>query len=80
LRGLSGSQGFGGIVIAAILGILISGAAIFGSFYKVTSPTLIAPWAAVVWFALGLIYMALVRGREPASEALGDLRSDAPGL
>src|SRR5262245_18974578 len=80
LRGLSGSEGFGGIVIAAILGILISGAAIYGSFYKVTSPTLIAPWAAVIWFALGLVYMAVVKGREPASEALGDLRSDAPGL
>jgi len=77
LRGLSGSEGFGGIVIAAILGILISGAAIFGSFYKVTSPTLIAPWAAVIWFALGLLYMAAVKGREPASEALDDLRSGA---
>jgi len=76
LRGLQG-DGYGGIVIAAILGILISGAAIFGSFYKVTSPTLIAPWAAVIWFLLGLIYMALVKGREPASEALGDLRSDS---
>jgi amino acid transporter len=77
LRGLSGSEGFGGIVIAAILGIVISGAAIFGSFYKVTSPTLIAPWAAVIWFALGLVYMAAVKGREPASDALADLRTSA---
>jgi amino acid transporter len=75
LRGFSGDRGFGGVVVAALLGILISGAAIFGSFYKVTSPTLLAPWAAVIWFALGLVYMALVKGREPASEALGDLRS-----
>jgi amino acid transporter len=77
LRGLAGSGGFGGIVIAAILGILISGAAIFGSFYKVTSPTLIAPWAALIWFAIGLVLMVLVRGREPASETLGDLRSES---
>jgi len=76
LRGLSGADGFGGIAIAAILGILITGAAIWGSFYKVTSPTLIAPWAAVAWFGLGVVYMAFVRGREPAAEALGDLRSD----
>jgi hypothetical protein len=34
----------------------------------------------VIWFALGLVYMAAVKGREPASETLGDLRSDAPGL
>jgi hypothetical protein len=31
----------------------------------------------VIWFAIGLVYMALVRGREPASEALDDLRSGA---
>jgi amino acid transporter len=77
LRGLGDGEGFGGIVIAAVLGILISGAAIFGSFYKVTSPTLIAPWAAVVWLFVGVILMLLFRGREPASQALGDLRSDA---
>jgi amino acid transporter len=64
---------------SVILGVAITGAAIWGSFYKVTSPILLAPWSAVVWFAIGLVLMALVRGREPASEALGDLRSDAPG-
>lgn len=63
---------------SVILGVAITAAAIFGSFYKVTSPTLIAPWAAVIWFVLGLIYMAAIKGREPASEALTDLRSDAP--
>ena len=77
LRGLSGDTGFGGVAIAAILGILITGAAIWGSFYKVTSPTLIAPWSAVIWFVIGIVYMVLVRGREPAALALGDLRSDA---
>jgi amino acid transporter len=77
LRGLARDPGFAGIVVAAILGMVITGAAIWGSFYKVTSPILIAPWAAVGWFVLGLVYMAIVRGREPASEALGDLHSAA---
>ena len=75
LRGLGGNEGRGGLVIAAILGIAISGAAIFGSFYKVTSPILLAPWAAIIWFAIGLVYMALVKGRDPASETLADLRA-----
>ena len=56
-------------------GSSITAAAIFGSFYKVTSPTLLAPWSAVIWFAIGLVYMALVKGREPASDALADLRT-----
>ena len=59
---------------SVILGIAITGAGIWGSFYKVPSPTLLAPWSAVIWFALGILYMAAVKGREPASEALADLR------
>jgi amino acid transporter len=74
LRGLAGGEGYGGVAIAAILGLLITGAAIWGSFYKVTSPTLLAPWSAIIWFALGLLYMAVVRGRAPAAETLEDLR------
>jgi amino acid transporter len=62
------------VVVSSILGIAITAAGIFGSFYKVTSPTLLAPWTAVIWFALGLLYMSVVKGREPASEALQDLR------
>jgi amino acid transporter len=77
LSGLRGDRGFGGIVIAAILGIAITGAAIFGSFYKVPRPTILAPIYALVWAALGLVYMIVVKGREPASDALADLRSTA---
>jgi amino acid transporter len=76
LRGLSDHVNKAGLWIAAILGIAITGAGIFGSFYKVTSPILLAPWAAVIWAVLGLLYMAIVRGREPASRALSDLHSE----
>jgi amino acid transporter len=76
IRGLSDDESKVKLAIAVVLGILITGAAIFGSFYKVTSPTLLAPVSAVIWFVVGLIYMLLVRGREPASQALADLRSE----
>ncbi len=62
-----------------VLGVAITAAGIFGSFYKVTSPTLLAPWAAIAWGALGLVYMAVVRGREPASNVLSDLSSGGEG-
>lgn len=75
LRGLDDAEGRGGVAVASLLGIAITAAAIFGSFYKVTSPTLLAPWYAVIWFVLGLVYMVVVKGREPASETLADLRS-----
>ena len=66
-----------GLFIAAILGIAITGAAIFGSFYKVPSPTILAPVYAVAWFVIGLGYMLLVKGREPASEVVPELRTHA---
>jgi amino acid transporter len=74
-RGVGEDRATAGLIVAALVGIAITAAAIFGSFYKVTSPTLLAPWSAVIWFAIGLIYMALVKGREPASDALADLRT-----
>ena len=63
------------VAIASIVGIAITGAAIWGSFYKVPGPTIWAPRYAVIWFVLGLVYMAIVKGREPASQALADLSS-----
>ena len=75
IKGLADDPSKGKLMIAVILGIAITAAGIFGSFYKVTSPTLLAPWGAVIWFALGLLYMLAVRGREPASRALPDLHS-----
>ena len=75
LRGLSDHPNQAGLWISALVGIVITGAAIFGSFYKVTSPTLLAPWAALIWGAIGLLYMFAVKGREPARVALPELRT-----
>ena len=77
LFGLRGDDAFGSVVVAAIVGIAVTSAAIFGSFYKIPSPTLIAPWAALIWGVIGLLYMLAVKGREPASDALADLRTSA---
>ena len=77
IRGLADHPNKVGLWIAVVLGVAITGGGIYGSFYKVTSPTLIAPWAAVIWFVVGLIVMfGLMKGRPPASETLADLRSD----
>jgi amino acid transporter len=73
--GLRDPQGRGGVIVASLVGIAITAAAIFGSFYKVPSPTILAPWYALIWGAIGFLYMLLVKGREPASDALSDLRT-----
>lgn len=75
LFGLTDREGRAGVVLAAIVGIVVTAAAIFGSFYKVPSPTVLAPIYALIWGVVGLIYMLIVEGREPASEALPELRA-----
>ena len=74
LFGFRDPGGRGGVIVASLVGIAIT-AAIFGSFYKVPSPTILAPWYALIWGAIGFVYMLLVKGREPASDALADLRT-----
>jgi amino acid transporter len=79
LRSLTDAENRVGVVIAAVIGILITGGAIFGSIYQVPSPTKLAPYYAVAWFVVGIILTFVVKGREPARRALDDLHSGAVG-
>ena len=65
------------VILAVIVSLLVTGGAIYGSIYKVTTPTVIAPYAAIGWFAVGLVVAMLVRGRPQASHAVADL-SESP--
>lgn len=73
LRGLRDHPNYVGVVIAAVVGIALTGGAIYGSFADVPSPTILAPIYALIWAGVGLLYMIVVRGREPARVALSDL-------
>jgi hypothetical protein len=64
------------IFLAALVGIAITGGAIYGSFYKVTSPTILAPWYAIIWLAIGLIVAFVSKGRKQASMHLPDLAAN----
>jgi amino acid transporter len=74
LRGLHGANR-AGVVVASVVGLALTAGAIFGSIYKVTSPTVLAPWYALAWFAVGIVVTLVVRGRTPASQVLSDLSS-----
>jgi amino acid transporter len=79
LVGLRDHPNYAGVVIAAVVGIALTGGAIYGSFADVPSPTILAPIYALVWAGLGLVYMLVVRGREPARVALADLSTGEEG-
>ena len=61
------------LVISAVIGIVITAAAIFGSFYKVTSPTIWAPWLALALLVVGFASTFVLRARRSASTQLSDL-------
>jgi amino acid transporter len=65
-----------GVWIAAFVGIVLTAGAIYGAFYKVTSPIVLAPWYALGWFVIGFVVTFAMRGRPPASSVLADLRSE----
>jgi amino acid transporter len=77
LRSFAASKRRVSIVVSAIVGIVITGGAIFGSFYKVTSPTIEAPYYALALLCVGFASTFLLRARESASTQLPDLSAEA---
>ena len=73
LRTYATNTNRGRLAIAAIIGILVTAGAIFGSFYKVTSPTIWAPWLALALLAAGFGSTFVLRARTSASTQLPDL-------
>jgi len=60
-------------VLAAVVGIAITGGAIYASFYKVSKPTIYAPWAALGVLVVGIVIAFATKGRTPAAMHLEDL-------
>ncbi len=79
LRNFWRGEGRVRLVIAAVLGILITGGAIYGSFYKVTSPTIWAPWLALALLVIGFASTFVLRPRQAASTQLADLSAAGAG-
>jgi len=74
--GLREGANYVGVVIAALIGVAISVAAVFGGIYKQPSPFNLVWEYVAVWAVLGLIVAFVMKGRAPASSVLDELRSD----
>ena len=64
------------LVVSAVVGILITAGAIFGSFYKVISPTILAPWLALALLVMGFASTWVLRARRSASTELTGLSAE----
>ena len=77
LRSFAQSERRVSLIVSAIIGILITGGAIYASFFKVTKPTIYAPWLAIALFVVGLASTWVLRARESASTHLADLSTES---
>lgn len=63
VRGLADHPKYWAVILSAVVGVIVTGAAIFGAVYKQPSPLNYLPYVAVVIFVVGL----LVPGDEASS-------------
>lgn len=75
-RGLADHPNRAGVIVASLLGVAIAAGAVFGGIYKQTNPFSLVWVYVAAWFVLGIVVTSVVKGREPASHVLTDLRSD----
>ena len=73
LRSYAHAPGRARLVVSAVIAIAITAGAIYGSFYKVTSPTIYAPWIALAVLVIGFASTFVTRARRSASSELSDL-------
>jgi amino acid transporter len=66
LRGLRDYHRPWAVYLAGVVGIAVTGAAIFGSFYHVTAPVIFAPYAALAILVLGFV-LAFAHREDSAS-------------
>jgi amino acid transporter len=79
LKGLRDNSRYGLVVFSAVVGIIVTAAAIFGAIYKVPAPTIYAAWAVLVVFVVGLVLASLVKGKAPLTTEYPELRVTEQG-
>lgn len=73
LRGLRDHDRYGAVVVASVIGMIVTAAAIFGAVYQVGAPTIYAAYAVVVVFIVGLILSFVVKGKAPITTTYDEL-------
>lgn len=79
IRGLHSHPDQWKVWLAAIVGILVTGAAIFGAIYKVPAPTIYAAWGVLIFAVIGLILAFAVPGRQTPHTSFEELTEGEAG-
>ncbi len=73
IRGLADHPRRWAVYLACTVGIVVSGAALFGSIYKVAAPTIYAPYACIGVLVLGFVLTAVFPGRATSATTFTEL-------
>ena len=73
IRGLADHPKRWAVYLAALVGIVVTSAAIFGSVYKVAPPTIYAAYAAIGTLVVGFVFAFIFPGRAAASTQFREL-------
>ena len=74
LRGLADHPKYWAVILAAVVGILVTGGAVWGAVYKAQAPISYTPWAALGIFVIGLVVAFLVPADRAAQHPLDDAK------
>jgi amino acid transporter len=80
LRGLIHHSPVWLVILAALVGIVITAAAIFGAVYQVHAPTIYAGYAGLGTFVVGLILAFIVPGRSGTGTTGREVPAESEGL
>jgi len=78
-RGLRDAGNFGLVAVAATVGAVITGAAIFGAIYQVPEPTIYAVYGVALTFIVGLVLSFVVKGAVRQTTTFDELTSAEQG-
>jgi len=79
IRGLRDHPRQWAVWLAVAVALLVTGGAIFGSVYKVTKPTIYAPWAVALIFVIGVVLSFVFPGRQSAATQFRELAEAEQG-
>jgi amino acid transporter len=79
LRGLRNHPRFPIVVLTAVVGILVTGAAVFGAVYQVPAPTIYAAYGVAGIFLIGVVLALVAKGPQTAHTSFDELPAGEQG-
>jgi amino acid transporter len=79
LRGLRDHPRYAVVVLTAVVGIVVTGAAIFGAIYQVPAPTIYAAYGVGIVFVIGVVLALIAKGPQTAHTSFEDLTPGEAG-